>query len=328
MIDERSVIGIDGGGSKTEVVWIRRDGQILSTAIASGSNYQDVGIEGLNGLIEGILSPWLTAANREGPACICLGLAGAGRPDEQRTIVESLLEKGWSDRVRVENDARIALAGAHGGKGGIIVIAGTGSIVFGMGRNENWVRAGGWGPLLGDEAGAYDIAMRALRTVLAAHDGSGPETLLSRALLAELGLRGWTELVGRVYGGDLDRPTLAQLAPTILRCAEEGDRVAVDVVRSAADGLAGQIAAVTRRLSIDREDALSYAGGLLNGSPVLRAHIEEALRYKGVDMRLRAVRLPPVLGAVLLAWERLGSPLDESELDKLEAVATELYPEA
>ena len=45
-------------------------------------------------------------------------------------------------------------------------------------------------------------------------------------------------------------------------------------------------------------------------------------------MRLRAARLPPVLGAVLLAWERVGSPLDESELDKLEAVATELYPEA
>ena len=328
MTDERSVIGVDGGGSKTEFVWIRRDGQILSTIRTSGSNYQDVGIEGLNGLLEGVLSPWLRAANREGPACICLGLAGAGRPDEQRTIAKSVLEKGWADRVRVENDARIALAGAHRGKGGVIAIAGTGSIVYGIGQSGNWVRAGGWGPLLGDEAGAYDIAMRALRTVLAAHDGSGPETLLSRALLAELGLRGWTELVGRVYGGDLDRPALARLAPTILRCAEGGDRVAVDVVRSAADGLAGQVAAVTRRLGIDGEDALSYAGGLLTGSSVLRAHVEEALSYRGVRMRLRAARLPPVLGAVLLAWERVGSPLDESELDKLEAVATELYPEA
>ena len=45
-------------------------------------------------------------------------------------------------------------------------------------------------------------------------------------------------------------------------------------------------------------------------------------------MRLREARLPPVIGAVLLAWERVGSPLDESELDKLEAVAAELYPEA
>ena len=81
-------------------------------------------------------------------------------------------------------------------------------------------------------------------------------------------------------------------------------------------------------MGIDGEDALSYAGGLLTGSSVLRAHIEEALSYMGVRMRLRAARLPPVLGAVLLAWERLGSPLDESELDKLEAVATELYPEA
>ena len=93
-MDEQSVIGIDGGGSKTEFVWVRRDGQVLSTARKRGSNYQDVGIDGLNGLLEEVLSPWLTSANREGPACICLGLAGAGRPDEQRTIVESLLEKG------------------------------------------------------------------------------------------------------------------------------------------------------------------------------------------------------------------------------------------
>ena len=53
MTEERSVIGVDGGGSKTEVVWIGRNGQILSTTRRSGSNYRDVGIEGLNGLLEG-----------------------------------------------------------------------------------------------------------------------------------------------------------------------------------------------------------------------------------------------------------------------------------
>ena len=123
------------------------------------------------------LESLLRAANREGPACICLGLAGAGRPDEQRTIAKSVLEKGWADRVRVKT-----MRASHGRgaswQGGVIAIAGTGSIVYGIGQSGNWVRAGGWGPLLGDEAGAYDIAMRALRTVLAAHDGSGPETLL------------------------------------------------------------------------------------------------------------------------------------------------------
>ncbi len=136
------------------------------------------------------------------------------------------------------------------------------------------------------------------------------------------------EIVGRVYGGDLSRPALASLAPSVLRCAEGGDGVAIAVIRSTAEGLAKKIVAVSRRLGVNREDGLYYCGALLMAPPLLRSFVEESLRSKRLNMSLLPVRLPVVLGAVVLAWERAGNILDESELVKLESVAASLSSEA
>ena len=141
-------------------------------------------------------------------------------------------------------------------------------------------------------------------------------------------MKRWVEIVGRVYGGDLSRPALASLAPSVLRCAEGGDSLAIAVIRSTAEGFAKKIVAVSRRLGVNREDGLSYCGALLMAPPLLRSFVEESLRSKRLNMSLLPVRLPVVPGAVVLAWERAGNILDESELVKLESVAASLSSEA
>ena len=78
-------------------------------------------------------------------------------------------------------------------------------------------------------------------------------------------MKWWMEIVGRVYGGDLNR---LSLDPYVVRCAEGGDGVSVAVIRSNAKGPAKQIAAaVSLRSGVNREDGLSYCGGLLTGAP-------------------------------------------------------------
>ena len=47
-------------------------------------------------------------------------------------------------------------------------------------------------------------------------------------------------------------------------------------------------------------------------APLLRYFVEESLGSKGLYMRLMPVRLPAILGAVVLAWEHAGSMLGES----------------
>ena len=131
-------------------------------------------------------------------------------------------------------------------------------------------------------------------------------------------MKWWVEIVGRVYGGDLNR---SSLAPSVVRCAEGGDGVAIAVNRSTVEGPAKQIAAVSLRSGVNREDGLSYCSGLLTGASLLWSFVEESLRSKELNMRLLPVRLPAVLVAVVLAWERAGSVLDKSEPVELESVA-------
>ena len=162
---------------------------------------------------------------------------------------------------------------------------------------------------MGDEESGYDIALRGIRAGLAAHEGSEPEAEISRTLLAELGMKGWVEIVARVYGGYLGRSALASLAPCIMRCAER---------------LANKSFPFHGVQVVDRKEILSYCGGILTGAPLLRSFVEESLRSEGLGMRL----LPAVLGAVVLARERAGSILDEFVLVKLELLASSLLSEA
>src|SRR5258708_22083958 len=65
---------------------------------------------------------------------------------------------GLARRVRVIPDAQAALLGALGDRPGVLVLAGTGSIVIGYDGRGRWARARGVGPLLRDAGSAVWVA--------------------------------------------------------------------------------------------------------------------------------------------------------------------------
>src|SRR5699024_11034486 len=73
-------------------------------------------------------------------------------------------------QVVADHDASIALLGALSGSDGVAVIAGTGSIAYGL-SGEQSSRVGGWGYLLGDEGSGLWIAKQALQQVMQGYDG-------------------------------------------------------------------------------------------------------------------------------------------------------------
>ena len=316
------VLGVDGGGTHTRAAMVGSDGRVLATIAATkGSNFQQVGLCGLKDLLWELLAPWLEELQRR-PLCLSLGLAGAGRIDEQRRIAEYIAALGWADAVRVESDARTALAGAHADSAGIIVIAGTGSMVLGMGGDGKCVRAGGWGGLLGDEGSGYDIGLRAIKASLAAIDGCGGETSLVEILRRDLEMDDWGQIVPGVYGGQIDRTRIAALAPVALAAADAGDQVAADLVGRAGAELAARIAAVARRLQFTANIPLAYSGGVVSGSERLRKAIESSLNKEGIPVEMKPVRLPPVLGAVLLGWKKAECIVDADMIKNLERTAS------
>src|SRR5262245_33131411 len=66
--------------------------------------------------------------------------------------------------VHVISDAEAAYRGALGDTPGVLLLAGTGSMALGRNASGRWARAGGLGPLLGDEGSAFWIGREWLRT--------------------------------------------------------------------------------------------------------------------------------------------------------------------
>jgi N-acetylglucosamine kinase-like BadF-type ATPase len=188
-----------------------------------------------------------------------------------------------------------------------VLISGTGSICYGRSSAGADARAGGWGPLFGDEGSAYAAGVASLRQLAAQVDGTGAATALAARVLErwpELGgdLRGWLRGVYRCGWG---REQVAKLAREVKELAGAGDSVCMQVLEQVVQDLAVQALGVERTL---REERLPLAiqGGFGGGSPGITRSLREVLREAGSTLQLVEGRMNPLQGAVLLAAELLG----------------------
>jgi N-acetylmuramic acid 6-phosphate etherase len=278
------LLGVDGGGSRTVALLARLDGVVIGRGEAGPSNPQAVGVEAALRAIDVAVGRAFTVAGRPRGevAAACLGLAGVGRPDDERPIREWAERHRLASVVEVTSDVSLLLAAGTPDGWGVALVAGTGSIALARDRDGRTARAGGWGHLLDDAGSGYALALAGLRAVVRAADGRGPATALSERLLERLGLSRPQELVGAVYRGGLDRTALAALAPLVLDAAEAGDTVAADLVEQGASELALMTAAAARPLSLGGDPVpLALAGGLLLGSDGYRGQLLRALERVG-----------------------------------------------
>src|SRR2546428_4467831 len=177
------VLGIDAGGTKTVCLLADERGTIVSEGRGGGANLQSSGELAVEKVLHEVME---TAIGDRAvtPSAICLGIAGVDRESDERTVRAIMRRIGHKSRVLVVNDALIALVAGAGDSPGIVVIAGTGSIVYGRNANFDAARAGGWGHIIGDEGSGYWIGREAVAAVMRAADGRGPATRLSDDILA------------------------------------------------------------------------------------------------------------------------------------------------
>ncbi|GEC05046.1 hypothetical protein SSP24_27010 [Streptomyces spinoverrucosus] len=219
--------------------------------------------------------------------------------------------------VALAADAVTAYAGALGSRPGAVVAAGTGLIAIGTDLTR-WRRADGWGHLLGDCGGGAWIGRAGLEAALRAHDGreGGSARLLECAEELFGPMQG---LPGKLYPRP-DRPAvLASFAPRVAACADEGDPVAVAVLRAAARHMADSAAAVC---PTEGEPQVALTGGLFKmGAPLLVPMTEE------LAARLpHAQRVPaegdPLHGSVRIATELAAGALTLPRDEKMLYVVT------
>src|SRR6478735_9448310 len=141
------VLGIDGGGTKTEWVLLEGDAPVRRGVLPQGNLRLNSDTD---------LAQLFSVMPRD-PTHVGAFLAGCATTDD-RLRLDGLVRSAWpNSHVAIGSDRDSALATAFGAEDGIVVIAGTGAVVHGR-RGDRSEKAGGWGHVIGDRGGGYDVA--------------------------------------------------------------------------------------------------------------------------------------------------------------------------
>jgi glucosamine kinase len=214
---------------------------------------------------------------------------GVWTAGERLALTRSL--RALAPSVHVLSDVEAAHLGALGDRAGLLLLAGTGSIALGRDGNGRFVRAGGLGPLLGDEGSGFWIGREWLRARVGASSSSTPKS--ARALA----------LARRLQQGDHPATRIAALAPAVLRLGRRGDRLARAVVDRAQEELAALLAGVLSGRSRVKRLPVSWAGGLMADAG-FRSGVWRAARRAGLRLTPTAPRGTPLDATLALAASR------------------------
>ncbi|MEH1838273.1 MAG: N-acetylglucosamine kinase [Nostoc sp.] len=311
------VLGIDGGGSKTVCVLMDDSCQVLGRGEAGPSNYQSIGMEASLQSIQSAIHNAVEAAiitNTVNIDAICLGLAGVGRAADIE-VVKGLVKELQNDKlsinwalhsanIRICNDALIALVGGIGQPVGLVVAAGTGSIVFGRNHQGDTKRVGGWGYILGDEGSAYKIAIAGMNAALKSYDGREISTSLLEYFKQHLDLESIEDLIEVVYRREWGVKQIAALAPIVDFAAASGDIVANMIIDDAVKELVKATSTVIDALfSVDSALEIVTTGSVWRGRCNIHERFAASLVKKFPEVKVIFPRYEPAYGAGLLALQ-------------------------
>ena len=268
--EDRIVAGADLGGTRIRLVLLSLDGSERRRLTARAPD-----LANLPGFLQRLWGRWrIKPRTVEALVVASRGVWTRGERRRQERRLRRLARS-----VKVLSDAEAAYLGALGSAPGLLVLAGTGSIVLGRNSRGRWVRRGGFGPLLGDEGSAFWIGREWLRATTRGED---------------------FEPVRRLVRSPDAPARIARLAVRVLTQARKGNKVPRRIVAEAQRHLAVQTTEAARALGLRAPIAVSWAGQLLEDRE-FRAGLWRVLRRSGLPFRVVPPRATPVLATAHLA---------------------------
>lgn len=301
------VLGIDGGGTKTKGVIADEFGVVYASETVGATNQNGVEIQ----LVEKELSALFASLKKQNNEAfiklhtVFAGMSGVDRP-EAKKVMEALLSRFFPNHVNIiiDNDGVNALYSGTLGVPGIVQIAGTGSITFGINANGERERAGGWGYLIDDEGSGYDIGRAALNAVFKAYDGRGPKTTLTKRILEHFNVAEPPDLIQYIYEVGKARMAIAPLSKYVSEAADENDAVANQIIKMAGTKIANAISGLSGKLFPDHVGPVPVVvvGGVFSRADLLIPIIQSKLQDMNRNVQIVQPKLAPVFGAVIAGF--------------------------
>ena len=301
----RYVLGLDGGGTKTECVLMDESRRVVTSSRGGPSNPMRVGFGGALAVVCEAARTAIATGNVSNDAVVslCAGLAGTAYPESARKMRILLEEEFPGKLIRVCTDMDLTLE-AIGDGAAIVLIAGTGSAAVGRDTHSHTARVGGHGYLLGDEGSAYHVGQRAVLDALRHFERTGTDTPMGKKILSEICATTWADLQSRVYAAPDE--VFPRLFPLVLQSAESADPVARMLLDDCAAALAELVGDLAERLQLQSQKfRLAKTGGMLGRSAYFDERLDLYLRKAAPLAQFSALHLSPAEAAAHLALQLL-----------------------
>lgn len=306
----RTLLALDGGNSKTDIVLVGEDGTVLARTRSGPFIPHMVGAARAVDLLAPDIERALSFAPTGRVNLIAGYLANADLPLDEERIAAAIASHGWSDDVIVENDTLAMLRTGSAAGHGVAVVCGAGINCVGVGENGERVRFPALGRITGDWGGGLGIAKEVLWYTSRAHDGRGPATSLSQAVATHFGLPDAAAVAEAMHLRTIDFDRMHEIVPVLFREARAGDQIARAIVHRQAQEVALLVTNALTRLGLaERTPDVVLGGGMLtSGEPLLLTVVTDTIRATAPGARITIAKDEPVLGAALLGLDALVGP--------------------
>jgi len=302
--NQKYVVGVDGGGTKTVAALANLEGKILKLAKTGPSNLRNVGIkQAVQNIAFGIKK---VSPKRGKILSTFIGLAAIEeeyRPKKGKIKKEILKRlKNFNRKLEIGSDQSVAFRSGIDEKNGVVLISGTGCVCHGW-RNKKEAKTSGWG-WLDDEGSGFWVGQRGFQAVFKELDGRGSKTLITKLIFKEWKLKNKEDLLKKIYSENFVRE-ISLISRIVDKAANKGDKIAKNIMVEAGQELAESAITIIKKLNFKNEKfPLVLIGGMFDSKIVLET-VKKEIKKFAPKAKFIQPKVDPVIGAVKLAIENL-----------------------
>lgn len=298
-------LGIDGGGTKTEVICTTDQLEVVGRGLSGPTNLTSTtaGAAAFN-LKEAVRQALEQAPPDAQVVSAAMGLAGMDTPQEYEMAYQSFSSIMAGFRVqkfRLVHDSMIALENGTTNPNAVVLIAGTGSICVGKNDKNETTKTGGMDYLLTDQGSGYDIGRHVLREAVKSHDGRRSKTMLEQLVCEHFGIANLDTLKMHIYHPLLTKQEIAELSMLCTQAYRAGDAGAHQIFEWAQTELVRMVEAVIKRLRLEHTPTDLVMTGSIIQLEHMRAAVVQRLLGQFPVLNPVVPERPAMWGAVKLA---------------------------
>ncbi len=295
-MDQKYIIGVDGGGTKTTVALAKTTGEVVKIAVGPASNPRNVGLEECVRVIKKLVEE-VKGEEKIGASFIALAAVEEEYSDSKNYIAQSLKEVLQS-KVEVGSDQLAAFRCGTKENYGAVIIAGTGAVSHGWNEGKE-AKNSGWG-YLADEGSAFYVGIEGFRSVSKHLDKRGKQTLITDILLKKWDITSDNQLRKIVYSDF--KKFIPQISVFVDEAGKLGDKVAVNILQNAGEELVLSLKKTITDVELEGSFPVILSGAMFR-SKIVFNYIKNSVLSDYKEAQVMLNDKDPVNGSVALAIE-------------------------